>query len=97
MTDQGKDLNELLQMWERDLAQYKVATGSDVDGAILVATVLEHLPDKYQPILRQVPMNHRETYDGFRAYLREWIIATRPHDDRGVAQHESVPMESRPN
>ena len=40
MNNQGKDINELLQMRERDVAHYKIATGSDIDGAILVAIVL---------------------------------------------------------
>ena len=62
LAEQGRDINEIMHMWEKDVAQYKLATAADIDGSILIATVLEHPPEKYQPMLKQVPMTQTGTY-----------------------------------
>ena len=69
--------------WEKDVAQYRVAAGTDLQQAVQVATVMEHAPAAYRDLLKVVPLANRETYQALRAYVREWTLAQRTYDDLG--------------
>ena len=47
MHSEGRDLNELLQAWDRDIAQYRLASNSALADDVMVATLFEHLPGAY--------------------------------------------------
>ena len=73
----GRDINDMLQAWEKDIAQYRIGSSMELPPTILAAAALEHLPAKYQAMLSQIPMTQRENMTSLRAYIREWHLATR--------------------
>ena len=48
MYGEGRDLGDMLASWEKDVAQYSIAAGADVQQAVQVATVMEHAPAVYR-------------------------------------------------
>ena len=46
---------ESLNRWEKTISVYRIASGVDVSGGTLAATVLEHSLDNFQNILKQAP------------------------------------------
>ena len=52
----------------------------DISDGILAATVLEHSPECYQNILKQVPSKVRASYSAMRAWLREYHAARNPFE-----------------
>ena len=97
MHSEGRDLGDMLVSWEKDVAQYRVAAGTDFQQAVQVATVMEHAPAAYRDLLQVVPLANRETYQALRAYVREWTLAQRTYDDLGrhTTPDTSVPMDIR--
>ena len=81
----------MLQAFEKDIAQYRISSGMELPPTILAATALEHLPERYQSMLSQIPMAQRENMTSLRSYIREWHLATRLYDDRGIA-NGAAPM-----
>ena len=81
---EGKDIFDMLTAWEKDVAQYRMASGSELQQEVQVATVLEHAPATYRDVLKIVPMGARQTYPALRAYLREWCLSQRGYDDLGM-------------
>ena len=84
MHAEGKDIFDMLTAWEKDVAQYRMASGSELQQEVQVATVLEHAPATYRDVLKIVPMGARQTYPALRAYLREWCLSQRGYDDLGM-------------
>ena len=81
MCSEGRDLGDMLGSWEKDVAQYRIAAGADLQQAVQVATVIEHAPAAYRDLLKVVPLANRESYQTLRAYVREWTLAQRTYDD----------------
>ena len=78
--------------WEKDVAQNRVAAGTDLQQAVKVAIVMKHAPAAYRDLLKVVPLANPETYQALRAYVREWTLAQRnlrrsgaTHDSRHVS------------
>ena len=92
MDVEGKDIHELLQVWEKVISMYKMSSGFELPSTVLAATAMEHLPDRYQPMLSQIPMAQREALTALRLYIREWHVSTRGYDERGVGSSTHVPM-----
>ena len=83
MHSEGRDLRDMLASWQKDVVQYRVAAGADLQQRVQVATVMEHAPVAYRDLLEVVPLANRETYQPLRAYVREWTLAQRTYDDLG--------------
>ena len=83
MQSENKDIFDMLAAWEKDLAQYRMASGTDLHQTIQVATVMEHAPERYRDLLRMIPLKDRESYAALRAYLREWCLTQRSYDHEG--------------
>ena len=92
---EGRDLGDMLASWEKDVAQYRVAAGTDLQQAVQVATVMEHAPAAYRDLLKVVPSANRETYHALRAYVREWTLAQGTCGDHGrhTTPDTSAPMD----
>ena len=73
--NEGKDLIELLTVWEGDVSTYRIASGEDISHNLLVATVLEHAPLMHRDALRTVPQANRDSSAGLHSYIREWCVA----------------------
>ena len=71
MHSEGRDLRDIFASCERDVAQHRIATGADFQKPVQVASVVEHAPAAYRDLLKGVPLENRESYQG-RAYVREW-------------------------
>ena len=56
MHSEGRDLGDMLASWEKDVAQYRVAAGTDLQQAVQVATVMEHAPAAYRDLLNVVSL-----------------------------------------
>ena len=82
---EGRDFGDMLASWEKDVAQYRIAAGADLQQAVHVATVMEHAPPAYRDLLPVVPLTNRESHQALRAYVREWTLAQRTHDDLWAA------------
>ena len=97
MDSEGRDLCHMLASWEKDVAQYRIAAGTDLQQAVQVATVMEHAPAAYRDLLNVVPLANREIYQAVRAYVREWTLAQRTYDDLGrhTTPGTSAPMDIR--
>ena len=95
MHSEGRDLGDMLASWEKDVAQYRVAAGTDLQQAVQVATVMEHAPAAYRDLLKVVHLANREIYQALRVYVREWMLAQRTYDDHGrhTTPDTSVPMD----
>ena len=61
MDSEERDFCDMLASWEKDVAQYRVAAGTDLQQAVQVATVMEHAPAAYRDLLQVVPLANRET------------------------------------
>ena len=94
-----RSLVESLNRWEKTISLYRTASGEDISNGILAATVLEHSPESYQNILKQVPFNVRASYSAIREWLREYAKTLRRYDgtsgSSGVQPQSTglVPME----
>ena len=95
MHSERRDLGDMLASWEKDVAQYRVAAGTDLQQAVQVATVMEHAPAAYCDLLNVVPLANRENYQALRAYVREWTLAQRTCGDHGrhTTPDTSAPMD----
>ena len=80
---EGRDLGDLLVSLAKDVAQYRIAPGADLQQAVPLATVIEHASAAYRDLLKVVPLANRETFLSLRAYVREWTLALRTHGDLG--------------
>ena len=49
---EGRDFGDMLASWEKDVAQYRIAAGADLQQAVHVATVMEHTPPAYRDLLK---------------------------------------------
>ena len=76
MCSEGRDLGDMFASWEKDVAQYRIAAGPDLQHAVQVAIVMEHAAACGDP-LKVVPWSNRESYQALRAYVREWTLAQR--------------------
>ena len=90
---------ESLNRWEKTIGLHRTASGVDISDDILAATVLEHSPESYQNILKQVPSNVRASYSAMRGWLREYAETLQRYDGTsGSSSHQAqstcpVPME----
>ena len=90
---------ESLNRWEKTIGLYRTASGVDISGGILAATVLEHSPESYQNILKQAPSNVRASYSAMRGWSREHAETLRRYDGTsGSSSHQTpstgpVPMD----
>ena len=98
-TRDGRSVVESLNRWEKTIGLHRTASGVDISDDILAATVLEHSPESYQNILKQVPSNVRASYSAMRGWLREYAETLRRHDGTsGFSSQQTqctspVPME----
>ena len=83
MHREGRDLGDMLASWEKDVAQYRIAAGTDLQQAVQVAIVMAHAPAADRDLLQAVPLANRETYQALRAYMREWTLAQRTYGGHG--------------
>ena len=97
MHSEACDLGDMLASWEKDVAQNRVAAGTDLQQAVQVATVTEHAPAAYRDLLKVVPSANREIHQALRASVREWTLAQRTYDDLGrhTTPDTSAPMDIR--
>ena len=97
MHSERRDLGDMLASWKKDVAQNRVAAGTDLQRAVQEATVMEHAPAAYGDLLKVVPLANRETYQALRAYVRERTLAQRTYDDHGryTTPDTSAPMDIR--
>ena len=93
MHSEGSDHGDMLASWKKDVAQYRVAAGTDLQQAVQEATLMEHAPATYRDLLKVVPLANRETYQALRAYVGEWTLAQRTYDDLG---RHTTPSTSAP-
>ena len=95
MYSEGRDLADMLASWEKDVAQYRIAEGADLQQAVRVATVMEHTPTAYRDLLKVVLWEIRESYQALRAHVRGWTLAQRTYDDLGrhTTPDTSAPMD----
>ena len=95
MHSEGRDLGDMLASWEKDVAQYRIAAGADLQQAVQVPTVMEHAPAAYRDLLKVVPLANRESYQALRAYVRELSLTQRTYDDLGqhTTPDTSAPMD----
>ena len=92
MHSEGRDLGDVLASWVKDVAQYRIAAGANLQQAVQVPRVMEHAPAAYRGLLEVVLF---ETYQILRAYVREWPPAQRTFDylGRHMARDTSAPMD----
>ena len=50
MHSEGRDLRDMLACWQKDVVQYRVAAGADLQQTVQVATVIEHAPAAYRDL-----------------------------------------------
>ena len=68
-SDNNREFLESLNDWEILTSEYRAASGENVSDRVLVATILEHAPARYQDTLRAIPAQQMENYSA----LRRWI------------------------
>ena len=92
---EGRDLGDMHASWGKDVAQHRIAAGADLQQAVQVATAMERSPAADRDLLKVVPLATCETYQTFRAYVREWTLAQRTYDDLGrhTTSDTSAPMD----
>ena len=83
MYSEGRDIGDMLASWEKDDAQYRVASGAGLQQPVQVATVMEHAPTAYRDHRKVVPLAKREYYQTLRAFVRDWTLAQKSYDDLG--------------
>ena len=95
MHSEGHDFGGMLASWKKDVAQYRVAAGADLQQAVQVASVMAHAPAADRDLWKVVHLANRETYQALRAYVREWTMAQRTYEDleRHTTPDTSAPMD----
>ena len=90
-TTDGRSVVESLNRWEKKtIGLNRTASGMDISGGILAATVLEHSPESHQNILKQAPSNVRASYSAMRGWLREYAETLRRYDGiSGSSSHQT--------
>ena len=64
----------------------------NVSDRVLVATILEHAPARYQDTLRAIPAKQKENYLALRRWIKDYCVSSRIYDDSGIAGGP-VPMD----
>ena len=65
-------LVESLHTWTSNIQEECMASSAEIPGNVLVSVILEHAPDRVQPLLRQVPAEARATSRLGQRVLCEW-------------------------
>ena len=52
MHSEERDFRDMLACSEKDVAQYRIVAGADLQQAVQVATAMEHAPAAYRDILK---------------------------------------------
>ena len=81
-SDNNREFVESLNDWEIFIGEYRAANGENVSDRVLIATILEHAPSRYQDILRANPAQQKENYPALRrgglgttVYLRVSMVS----------------------
>ena len=69
MHSEGRDLGDMLASWQKDVVQFRVAAGADLQQTVQVATVMQHAPAAYRDLLKVVAKGNRETYQASRVHV----------------------------
>ena len=90
--DNNREFLESLNDWEILTGEYRAASGENVSDRVLVATILEHAPARYQDTLRAIPAQQRENYPALRRWIKDYCVSSRIYGDSGIAGGP-VPMD----
>ena len=88
----NKEFLERLHDWEILIGEYRAASGENVSDLVLVATILEHAPTRYQDILRAIPAQQKENYPALRRWIKDYCVSSRIYGESGIAGGP-VPMD----
>ena len=84
-SDVNKEFLESLNDWEILIGEYRAASGENVSDRVLVATILEHAPARYQDILRAIPAQQKENYPALRRWIKDYCVSSRIYGESGIA------------
>ena len=59
--------------------------GENVSDRVLVATILEHAPARYEDTLRAIPAQQKENYPALRRWVKDYCASTRIYGESGIA------------
>ena len=88
----NKEFLESLNDWEILIGEYRAASGENVSDRVLVATILEHAPTRYQDILCAIPAQQKENYPALRRWIKDYCVSSRIYGESGIAGGP-VPMD----
>ena len=71
----NKEFRESLNDWEILIGEYRAVSGENVSDRVLVATILEHAPTRYQEILRAIPAQQKENYPALRRWIKDYCVS----------------------
>ena len=91
-SDNNREFVESLNDWEILIGEYRAASGENVSDRVLIATILEHAPSRYQDILRANPAQQKENYPALRRWIRDYCVSSRIYGESGIAGRP-VPMD----
>ena len=84
-SDNNREFLESLIDWEILVGEYRAASGENVSDRVLIATILEHAPSRYQDILRANPAQQKENYPALRRWIKDYCVSSRIYGESGIA------------
>ena len=90
--NRDKEFLESQNDWEILIGEYRAASGENVSDRVLIATILEHAPSRYQDILRANPAQQKKNYPALRRWIKDYCESSRIYGESGIAGGP-VPMD----
>ena len=91
-SDNNREFLESLNDWEILIGEYRAASGENVSDRVLIATILEHAPSRYQDILSANPAQQKDNYPAVRRWIKDYCVSSRIYGESGIAGGP-VPMD----